>query len=602
MTIEAKLVLGILGFACVAMASNRMRYDIIAILVMLLLMLTNILTPAEALSGFGSPIIIMIASLLVVGEMLERTGIARLVGDFILKRGGKRETILIAAIMISACILGGVMSSTAIVAVFLPIVLRIASKTGLNASRLLMPMSYAALISGMITLISTPPNIVVHEELRSAGYEGFSFFSFTPIGLAVLGAAVCYLLLIRKWLPARAETIDTKKQRDSLSLLKDYGTSEGLDHLRVQQASSLIGNTVAETDLDKRYGTTVYGVRKEDGSLTMVGGEYLIELNDTLIVRADPNILDQLMREMGLHKIKVTPKIRERIRWEFGMAEILVHPESGLVGQSICKIGIQSRYGLRVMGIRRKQTVQDDYSNTPLEEGDILLISGPWERIQALHMFKHDFVVLRISSDQADVVPAYRKLPVALGILGLMIFLSVTQIIPLVSAVILAALLAVLTRCLNMDQGYRAIHWNSIVLTAGMLPLADALQQTGVADMMVDGLMYGVGQADPRMMFTALFFLTALLGLFLSNTASAVLVAPIAVAAAEKLGVSPYPLCMAVLIAASAAFMTPVSTPVVTLIVEPGRYRFIDFLRIGTPLLIITYLVTLLTAPILFPF
>ena len=210
--------------------------------------------------------------------------------------------------------------------------------------------------------------------------------------------------------------------------------------------------------------------------------------------------------------------------------------------------------------------------------------------------------MLEMPTEQAEVVPAYRRMPLALIILAAMVLLSIFDVVPLVSAVIMAAMAAVFTRCLTMEDSYRAIHWSSLVLVAGMLPLADALEKTGGTKIIVDGLMYGVGDAGPLLMLTVIFFLTAGLSLFLSNTASAVLVAPIAIIAAEAFGVSPYPFAIAVLIAASAAFVTPVSTPVVTLVVEPGRYGFTDFVKVGVPLLLLTYLVTLLVAPLVFPF
>lgn len=602
MSLEAKLAIGILVFACAAMASNKLRYDIIAILVMLLLMFSGILTPAQALSGFGSPVVVMIAALLVVGEMLDRTGAARIVGDFILKHGGKKETVLLATIMACTCLLGCMMSSTAIVAIFIPIVLRVAEKTRLNPSKLLLPMSYAALISGMITLISTPPNLVVHGELVSAGYEGFGFFSFSKIGLSILAAAMGYILLIRKWLPQGAEVQSAENQLSSRGLLESIGKPEGLDYLRVNKGSSLVGRAIKDCDLATTHQVHIFGLRKADGSIKMATADEVIQENDNLAVHAPPENLKNVIRDKGLTPLEKPLKIRQQFNWEYGVAEILIHPESGLRDHTIKELGFQSRYGLRIFGVKRKQEVLENYLDEKLTVGDSLVIAGPWEQLRSLHQFNHDFVVTKVSSDQADVVPAYKRLPYALGILALMIVLSVFQIVPLVAAVMVAALLAVFTRCLDMDQGYRAIHWNSIVLTAGMLPLADALQQTGLADMVVDGLMGATGEANPRIMFTILFFLTASLGLFLSNTASAVLVAPIAIVAAQQLNISPYPLCIGVMIAASAAFMTPVSTPVVTLVVEPGNYRFTDFLRLGIPLLLIVYLVTLLLAPMIFPF
>jgi di/tricarboxylate transporter len=257
---------------------------------------------------------------------------------------------------------------------------------------------------------------------------------------------------------------------------------------------------------------------------------------------------------------------------------------------------------MHVLGVRRGGEALADHENVALQAADSLFLVGSWASVRQLQGLHHEFVVLEIPAEHDEIVPAYRKLPIALAILGGMIALSIFDVIPLTAAVLLALLAAVATRCLTMEDAYRSIHWSSIVLVAGMLPLADALQSTGGTDLIVNGLLTTLGDAGPATMLTVLFFLTAILSLFLSNTASAVLVAPIAIIAAERLGVSPYPFAVAVLIAASAAFSTPVSTPVVTLVVEPGRYRFMDFVKVGVPLLVLTYLTTLVLAPLLFPY
>jgi di/tricarboxylate transporter len=243
-----------------------------------------------------------------------------------------------------------------------------------------------------------------------------------------------------------------------------------------------------------------------------------------------------------------------------------------------------------------------DFLNARLASADTLLVAGTWSRIETLGAERHDFILLELPAEFEESVPARRLAPVALAILAAMVLLSLFDLVPLVAAVLMAALAAVLTRCLTMEDAYRAVHLSSLVLLAGMLPLADALQKTGATALVVDGLVSGTGAAGPYAMMTALFFLTAGLGLVLSNTASAVLVAPVAILAAQALDVSPYPFAITVLIAASAAFSTPVSTPVVTLVVEPGHYHFGDFLKVGVPLLMLTYLTTLLVTPLVFPF
>jgi di/tricarboxylate transporter len=605
---EAGFVFALIAVAGVLMASNLMRFDIVALLVVLALMLSGVLTAGEAFAGFGSTVVILVAALLVIGEMLDRTGVARAVGDWILKKGGSHETRLLILIMAGAGVLGSVMSSTAVVAIFIPIVLRIAAETKLNASRMLMPMSYAALISGMLTLIATTPNIVVHEELKAFGFDGFGFFSFAPVGIAVLVVAIIYVLFIgRRLLPGEISITTTDQRGRSLfELWKDFDIGENIDRLSINTDSSLAGITIAESRLESRYGVRIHGILRR-----VSGGEERIaapapgtklQAQDVLLVIGKPEDNDRLLAEQALTRQPATERDRQRWLWEIGGVSVLIHPKSSLIGKTLREAEFRTNYDLHVLGLRRGKEALADFKDVTLQSSDSLLVTGPWSRIQHLQSKTHDFVVLEMPAERAEIVPSYRRMPVALAILVAMVLLTVFDVVPLVAAVLMAALAAVFTRCLTMEDAYRAIHWSSLVLIAGMLPLADALDKTGGTQLIVDALLYAMGDASPYMMLTVIFFLTAALGLVLSNTASAVLVIPIAIYAAAALDVSPYPFAVAVLIAASAAYSTPVSTPVVTLVVDPGRYRFTDFVKVGVPLLLLTYLVTALVAPMIFPF
>jgi di/tricarboxylate transporter len=605
---EAAFVFALIAVAALAMASNRVRYDVVALLVVLALMLSGVLSVGEALSGFGSSVVILVAALLVVGEMLERTGVARAMGDIILKRGGSNETRLLILIMVGAGLLGSVMSSTAVVAIFIPIVLRIAAQTRLDAARMLMPMSYAALISGMLTLIATTPNIVVHEELKGAGFEGLGFFSFAPVGVAVLAVAVAYVLILgRRFLSAGPQPKGVSPRgRSIFELWEDFRLDRRQDAVQITPSSSLVGTTLAESGLEQRCGARVLGLmrRGRGGQERIISPapETQLQAGDVLLVIDDAERHARLVAEQGLAPYPVTARDRQRWLWELGGTTVLVHPESRLIGKSLREAGVESRDHLQVLGLRRGGEARRDFADLKLAPFDSLFVAGAWTNLKALQSQTHDFVVLEMPAEQAEVVPSYRLMPVALAILTGMVLLTLFDIVPLVAAVLIAALAAVFTRCLTMEDAYRAIHWPSLVLIAGMLPLADALETTGGTRIIVDALLAAVGEASPQVMLSVLFLLTAALGLVLSNTASAVLVAPIAIYAAGALGVSPYPFAVAVLIAASAAFSTPVSTPVVTLVVEPGRYRFMDFVKVGVPLLLLTYLVTLTVAPLIFPF
>jgi di/tricarboxylate transporter len=605
---EIIFVFTLIGVAAALMASNRVRFDIVALLVVLALMLSGVLSVGEALSGFGNPVVILVAGLLVVGEMLNRTGVAAAMGDYILKKGGSSETRLLIVIMAGAALLGAVMSSTAVVAIFIPIVLRVAAETGHNASRMLMPMSYAALISGMLTLIATTPNLIVSEELKYAGYEGFGFFSFAPVGLAVLVVAILYILLIgRRLLPrAAGETAAGKVGRSVEDLWKDFRIDRVYESVQISPDSTLAGRTITEAGLESHYGVGIIGIMRQtrggEERIASPAPDTGLQTGDTLLIVGHPAEHKRLMVEQALTPYSASKRNRQRWLWEIGGAAVLIHPESELIGKSLQEVEFRASYGLGVFGVRRNGEPVADYKDVKLAASDSLFVVGPWSCMQRLQSLHHDFVVLEMPTEQAEVVPAYRRMPLALIILVAMVLLTIFDVVPLVAAVIMAAMAAGATRCLTMEDAYRAIHWSSLVLVAGMLPLADALEKTGGTKIIVDGLMYGVGDTSPRLMLTVIFFLTAALGLFLSNTASAVLVAPIAIIAAEALGVSPYPFAVAVLIAASAAFVTPVSTPVVTLVVEPGRYGFMDFVKVGVPLLLLTYAVTVVLAPLVFPF
>ena len=604
---EMIFTFALIGVAAILMASNKVRFDIVALMVVLALILSGVLSVGQALAGFGSSVVILVAGLLIIGEMLARTGVARVVGDWILKKGGTSETRLLILIMVGAALLGSIMSSTAVVAIFIPIVLRIAAETKLNSSRLLMPMSYAALISGMMTLIATTPNIVVHEELKVAGFEGFGFFGFTAVGLAILLVAVAYMLLFgRRLLTTEAgDTSSTVATRSMNTIWEDFRTSEDYQRLRIDDLSPLTDVTLADADLESRYGLRLLGVaRGGSGEVHMAAVSPAIQFagGDLLAVVGRPEELRRFCEEQSLQSLPRSEQEQKRWMWDIGGSVALIHPDSGLIGKSLHDIEFRSNYGIDVLGLRRAGEAVTEYTDTRLQASDSLFLVGPWSSIRQLQTLAHDFVVLEMPAELADVVPSHRRMPVALMILVGMVLLTVFDLVPLVAAVLLAVLAAVFTRCLTMEDAYRSLHLSSLVLVAGMLPLADALDQTGGTQLIVDNLLQAAGDSGPYFMLTIIFFLTAGLSLVLSNTASAVLVAPIAIYAADALSVSPYPFAVAVLIAASSAYSTPVSTPVVTLVVEPGRYRFTDFVKVGFPLLLLSYLVTLLVAPLIFPF
>jgi di/tricarboxylate transporter len=607
MSSDLAIVFAILGVAGIFFASGRVRLDVTALLVVLALMLSGVLTPREALSGFGDPVVLLVAGLLVVGEMLNRTGVAYEIGNWISRVGGASETRLLILLMVTAAVLSSVMSSTAVVAVFVPVVLTISAKTELNASHLLMPLSFAALVGGMLTLIATTPNLVVNAELETKGMEAFGFFAFTPIGLAVLAVAVLYMWLVGRHLLPGGVAPPKSEERSLEDLRIGFGVDEMYQRLRVPVGSPLVGTSLVEAGLGTRFHARVIAIERAGrrGGLELVampGSDAEIHGGDILCVVAQPDDASALAAAENLELLQTRDVDHVRLGRELGLAVVLVHPESQLVGHALRETGFRSAHALHVLGVRRRGDIIANFVDESLEPGDSLLVLGTWPSISRLQGGTHDFVVLALPREIDDVAPASDRAPAALAIVGGMVLLAAFALVPVVAAVLMAALAAVFTRCLSMEEAYRAIHWSSLVLIAGMLPVADALETTGGVDLLVGALMEGVGDASPYAVMTVLFALTAGLGLVLSNTATAVLVIPIALRAAVVLDVSPYPFAMTVAIAASAAFVTPFSTPVVTLVVAPGNYRMADFAKVGIPLLLLTWATTMLVTPLVFPF
>ncbi|HLV18209.1 MAG TPA: SLC13 family permease [Pseudomonas sp.] len=608
MTSDLLLVLALLALCVFLFLRNKPRMDVVAVLAMVGLPLTGVLTVPEALAGFSDPSVVLIAALFVIGEGLVRTGIAYRMGDWLVNTAGSSEPRLLVLLMLAVAILGSVMSSTGVVAIFIPIVMGIAARLGISPGRLMMPLAFAGLISGMLTLVATPPNLVVHSELRRAGLEGFGFFAFTPIGLAILVLGIGYMLFARRWLRSEDGASAGDRSRHTLAdLARDYRLSEREQRLRVLSTSPLAGRLLNELELRSQYGINVIAVERHgrfQNQLMMATGSTHVQVGDILLVDlASPAIgLAGVYDELGLSPLQLKSSYYADHAHELGLAEVVLPPESTLPGKSILELGFRSRHQLNVVGLRRNREALDGLLvDETLRPGDTLLVAGSWRNIDRLHDLSRDFLVLSLPVEVNQVVPAADKAPFALLSLAVMIGLMVSGIVPNAIAALIACLLMGAFRCIDMDSAYKSIHWPSMILIVGMLPFALALQKTGGISLAVDGLLALFGDAGPHALLACLFAVTALTGLFISNTATAVLMAPVALSLAQHLGLSPYPFAMTVALAASAAFMTPVSSPVNTLVLGPGRYRFADFLKIGVPFTLLVMLLTVLAVPIVFP-
>lgn len=604
------MVLALLGAAVVMFALNRPRMDVVAVIMMVSLPLTGVVTMSEALAGLADPNVVLIAALFVIGEALVRTGVAQRLGDWLTARAGASEAKLVFLLMVIVAGVGSFMSSTGVVAIFIPIVLRIASNARIPAGRLMMPLSMAALISGMMTLVATAPNLVVHAELMRHGHEGFGFFAFTPFGLPILLLAIVYMRFARGLLtPGVAPELPARAALSSW--VADYGLAEREHRLQLRAGSDLVGRRLDALDLRASAGINIIAI--ERGSLfrrklIQPRAETVLEAGDILLIdrRASGAAGFDLDRFAQAHELVALPVSG---RWfidtaqEIGMAQVIVPPTSRLIGKTVTQARFRSVHDLSVIGMKHgTKPVSDSVIDEPLRAGDTLLTVGPWRAIRKLADERRDLVLLDLPAESDEAVPARHRAPLAVGVLALVVVLMVWGIVPNVQAALFGCLLLGLFRCIDMAGAYRSIHWQSLILIVGMLPFSLALQRTGGVEIAAQALLDAMGSASPRLVLAALFAATALLGLFISNTATAVLMAPVALAVASALGASPYPFAMTVALAASTAFMTPVSSPVNMLVVGPGNYRFIDFVRIGVPFAAVCMTTTVALVPLVLPF
>jgi di/tricarboxylate transporter len=588
---------------------NRPRMDVVALIMIVALPLTGVITMNEAIAGFSDPNVVLIAVLFVIGEGLVRTGVARRLGDWINARAGDSETRLLVLLMAAVAGLGAVMSSTAVVAIFLPVVLRICQSTGMAPGRLMMPLSFAALISGMLTLVATAPNLVVNAELVRQGEAGFHFFSVTPFGVPVLILGILYMLFARRWLGIAAPAAAGRSRPSLRDWIEQYQLAERGLRVRVLPQSPLVGKRLDEVTL-RASGVNLLAIERRNRSRTRTIrplAQTELQAGDVLFldVRVPDVEAEVLRQKYGVEPVPLAAGGRyltDRAQ-VLGMVEAIVPAESNLIGQSVLEARVRSDYGLTVIGLRRGQSV---HGHGLLEEklrvGDTLLLVGFWKDIERLPSESgSDLVVLATPAELQEVLPAPDKAPQALAILALVVGLMISGVIANVHAVLIGCLLMGLLGCVDMPSAYRSINWQSLILIVGMLPFSLALQRTGGVDLAAEAMLHVVGEASPRLVLGVLFVITAGLGLFISNTATAVLMAPVALALASDLGASPYPFAMIVALAASTAFMTPVSSPVNTLVVVPGNYTFGDFMRIGLPFTIIVLVVCVLLVPLLLP-
>ncbi|MCI7654181.1 MAG: SLC13 family permease [Bacteroidales bacterium] len=589
---------------------GRVRSDIVALSALVVLIFAGILTPTEALAGFSSPVVIMMTGLFVVGGAILQTGLARAAGNRMMGMAGGNETRAFLLVMLTTSAIGAFVSNTGTVALMMPIIVSMAAQGGFSSSRLLMPLAFAGSLGGMLTLIGTPPNLVVSEELERHGFEGLSFFSFLPVGLIVITIGVLFLLPMSKTLIKKQKGHSRRGDGKSLDdLVEEYQLDDNLYGYRVPARSGITGQKVIDLDLKSRYGVTILEIRNEklkalgmvrDVSQSIVSGDSVIEGGDILYVVGNREGMRQMASDYGL-RLEKGVSINF---YDIGLAEIVVLPSSKLTNTRIRDSKLRENNRVNILGIRRgEEYIYDDLGDRRLKSGDVLLVQAQWDDLLSLNSENSNWVVLGRPDETIAKATLDYKGSTAAAIMLLMVVLMVTGWTAPVTAVMTAALLTIFTGCFRkVEDAYSTINVESVVLIAAMMPMSTALEKTGVSAMVSSSLVSTLGGLGPYALLAGIYFTTSLLTMFISNTATAVLMAPIAMVAAQQTGVSPYAFLMAVTLGASMCFASPFSTPPNALVMKAGHYTFMDYVRVGLPLQVIIGVAMTFVLPAIWPF
>ncbi len=613
--------LSVLAAAAGAFISGRVRNDLTALLLLLTLAAGGVITVPQALSGFSNPVVIMIASLFVVGTGIFQTGLASSAGQILLNLSRGNERILLILIMILTALMSGFMSNTGAVAVLLPVVVSAAVKIESPASRFLIPLAYGSSIGGSLTLIGTPPNLIASQTLADSGYSAFHLFSFTPLGISALVTALLYLTLTgRRILPSNGGRGKKENKSTGRELEELWKIHKDIHVYEVSKNSPAAGKSLRELSFPAsfftgvlridRYASTkmarrilrpahrIFSERNEIEALP----DTVIRHYDRLWLQGHPENVRRLAKQYDLKEVTDTDK--SLVSGLYGLVEILIPPLSVYHKSSLFRMQFREKYGLNALAVRRGGTIwQENISRKELRHGDAILAQGPWDKIELLAKNESDLVVVGRPVVQWRNASGEGKALLALSILLAMGIVMAFELIPAVFAALGAALAMILTRCIrSMRDAYRKISWESVVLIAAMIPVSDALKNTGVTDLLVNHIIINSYGQSPWMLLAGIYITVMIISQFISNTATAVIFAPIALQAAVSGGYDPHPFLAAVGISASMAFSSPVASTANALVISAGSYRFSDFLKVGIPLQLAVAALIIFLLPQLFPF
>ena len=624
MDINILLVFVIILLAVFFFVWGKVRSDIVALSVVVLLIVTGILTPAEGLSGFSNPVVIMIVSLFIVGGGIFQTGLAKMISTRILKLAGKSELKLFVLVMLVTGGIGALISNTGTVALMLPIIMSMASEAKTDVRRYLMPMAFASSL-GIFTLISTPPNLIINNMLASGGFKELPFFSFLPIGAITLTIGTLLLWPLSKLLVTGKDKDKSaaKKSKSLNQLASEYQLADNLYRATIGSTSPLLHKPLQELNIPGTYNVSILEIRRVQSrkrfhktvDMSLAGPSTTLKENDLLYVLGnfddviaftrdnDLTMLDTHKTEMGKNPVSVSQAGGMEFE-KTGIAEVVLMSGSSLINKRVKESNFRQLYHVNILGLRRKDGyILQDVKDEKMQSGDLLLVQGRWSDIEKLTQETSEWVVAGQPMENALKVPRNHKAPTAAAIMILMVLSMVFNLVPTVVSAMVAALLMIILGCFrNAEAAYKTINWESTFLFAGMFSLGIAMEKSGASTLIADGIVGGLSSYGPLAVMAGIYVATSILTFFISNTATAVLFAPIALQAALAIDVSPYPFLFSVAIAASMCFASPFSTPPNALVISAGRYKFGDYVKVGLPLQIVIGAVMIVVLPLLFPF
>lgn len=589
MTAEIALVLGIASVAILLFVTEKLRIDVIALLVLSSLAILGLVTPAEALSGFSNQATITVAAMFILAAGLQNSGALSGMG-WLLSRA-KSPFMFLLALFVVLAVVAPFVNNTAVVAVFMPVVMTAAASIGMSASKALIPLSYVSQMAGVCTLVGTSTNLLVNAMARDMGHPGFGMFEFTPLGATCFVTGCIYLLTFGRWLLP-----DTR----ATGLVEHYELGKYITELRVMSGSSLIGTSIDEARLGEKFGVYVLELLRGD-EIVWSPHSQILEEGDVLLARGDWSKLDELKKKTGL---QIDPEFKLKARTlEEGtqqiLTEVMIAPRSRVLGTTLATLDRRWQHSATVLAVhRRGEVLRKQLKDVRLNVGDVLLMLTPQSEMQGLRM---DSNVIVLSQRDAEKPMGWRA-PFALATMALVIGISAMGWAPIAITALIGAVAMTLSGCLEADEVYDAVDWRIIILLAGLLPLGVAMSRSGAAQFIVANTLGLVSSFGPLVVLAVLYLMALLLTEFMSNAAAAVILTPIGMSTANLLGVDATPFLIAVTFAASTSFATPVGYQTNTMVYSAGGYRFIDFVKVGLPLNLIFWVLGVILIPVFWPF